>query len=353
MHTYGLLMGILGVILSCVILMYACNTCEQSVNYLARNVKSGIKGALFLAPISSAPELMFMLVMVMTGQPDMIMAGVAVTAGSAIFNGCLIPALSILMGKYEEEGYFKLCRKTLIRDFSFLLIAEFALIFILGQSEFTIPLAGLLVSIYVCYVMYLIKTSGTGSSENYEYESLKYKGNSNVLNIIRFDFNKVLFNDKPLTTKTSWIILALVIVVLFLGCHILAASLELVAVSVGIPMYFAAVTLGAAATSLPDTILSIKESRKGGQDDAVANAAGSNTFDTTIAVGFPALLALIGGATLPIVQDGDVNILRWFIVGSTLAVFAVLYTSANKVTRWTAVPLLAIYGVWIAYLVIM
>lgn len=349
----ALILGIIGTILSCAILMYSCNTCEQVVNYLARNVKAGIKGALFLAPISSAPELMFMLVMVLTGQPEMIMAGIAVTAGSAIFNGCLIPALSILMGKYNEQGYFKLCRKTLFRDFVFLFIAEITLITILGQSQFTMLAAGTLVGIYVTYVLFLIKTSGTGEAESYEYESLEYKGNNKWLSLIRFDFNKFFFKDQPLNTVRAWVILLMVVFVLFIGCHLLAESLEAIATAFGVPLYFTAVTLGAAATSLPDTILSVKESRKGNPDDAVANGFGSNTFDTTIAVGFPALLALIGGATLMIVQDADVNILRWFIVGSTVAVFATLYASANKVTRWTAVPLLAVYGVWITYLVMM
>lgn len=347
---FELTLGVAGTLLSCLILMYACNTCEQSVNYLARNVKSGIKGALFLAPISSAPELMFMLVMALTGQPEMIMAGIAVTAGSAIFNGCLIPGLSILVAKYNEEGYFKLCRKTLIRDFSFLMVAELTLIYILGQSHLTMFFAGLLVAIYVSYVLYLIKTSGTGETEDYEFEKLDYSDNK-IVSLLKFDFNKVLFKDKPLTTAKAWSILGLVVVILFFGCHLLAESLEAVAVAFGVPLYFAAVTLGAAATSLPDTILSMKEARKGGADDAVANGFGSNTFDTTIAVGIPAIIALAGGALLPIVQDGDVNILRWFIVGSTVAVFASLYGCANRVTRWSAIPLFAIYAVWIGYLV--
>ena len=40
----------------------------------------------------------------------------------------------------------------------------------------------------------------------------------------------------------------------------------------GIPSYFTAVVLAAAATSVPDTVLSVKDARKGEYDDAVANA---------------------------------------------------------------------------------
>jgi len=347
-----LLAGILGIFLSCLVIMYTCNTCEQSVNYLARNAKPGIKGALFLAPVSSAPELMFMLAMVLTGNPENITAGVATTAGSAIFNGCLIPALSILMGKYNEQGYFKLCRKTLIRDFSFLLVAELVLIWAISQPFLRIGACSALLGIYIAYVAFLVKTSKDGEAAEYIFEKLEYVSNSRLKDIAQFNFNKVLFKDEPLTTIRAWFILSLVVVILFFACHLLAWSLGAIALFFGVPLYFTAVTLGAAATSLPDTVLSIKEAKKGGQDDSVANAFGSNTFDSTVALAFPALLALVfAGASLPLVQDDQLGILRWFIVGSSIAVFTTLYLSANKVSKKTAYPLLAIYAMWIGYLV--
>eukprot|EP01047_Picozoa_sp_COSAG01_P114438 COSAG01_NODE_43112_length_433_cov_0.772455_1_plen_71_part_01 len=43
--------------------------------------------------------------------------------------------------------------------------------------------------------------------------------------------------------------------------------------------YFTAVILGAAASSVPDTIISYKDAMKGDYDDAIANAIGSNIFD--------------------------------------------------------------------------
>ncbi len=55
----------------------------------------------------------------------------------------------------------------------------------------------------------------------------------------------------------------------------------------GIPLIFVAVVLSAAATSVPDTIISIKDARKGNYDDAVSNALGSNIFDIAFALGCP------------------------------------------------------------------
>jgi cation:H+ antiporter len=337
------------IVLSCFMLMFACNTYEQVADFLGRKMGSGIKGMLILAPGSSAPEIMFLLLMVMTGKPEMIMAGIAVTAGSAIFNGCLIPASSILAAKNVD---FKLDRKMLVSATVFLLLAELTLIYFIQQSHLTFVAAGTLIAIYVLFVIYYLKTNGGGDVDSYEYESLEYKGsNSKLVQFLRSDFNRLVFGDKPFTTMRAWLTLGLVILVLGVGCHILSVGLQDLAVLMGVPLYFTAVTFGAAATSLPDTILSIKEARKGGCDDAVANAIGSNVFDTTIAVGIPTLLALAAGASLPLDQSGDVNVLRWFIVGSTLAVSSILYIAADKVTKATAYKLLGVYAIWIGYLI--
>ena len=43
------------------------------------------------------------------------------------------------------------------------------------------------------------------------------------------------------------------------------------------------VIIAAAATSVPDTILSIKDARKGNYNDAISNALGSNIFDICFA----------------------------------------------------------------------
>ena len=58
----------------------------------------------------------------------------------------------------------------------------------------------------------------------------------------------------------------------------------------GLPPLFVAVIFASMATSVPDTIISVRDAKKGEADDAVANALGSNIFDICFALGFPLFL---------------------------------------------------------------
>ena len=67
---------------------------------------------------------------------------------------------------------------------------------------------------------------------------------------------------------------------------------------------FVALNLASAASSFPDTIISIKDAKKGNYDDAISNALGSNIFDVCFALGFPLFIfTLING---PIVMSEDI-----------------------------------------------
>ena len=57
-----------------------------------------------------------------------------------------------------------------------------------------------------------------------------------------------------------------------------------------LPISIIAVIIAAAATSVPDTILSVKDALKGNYNDAISNAIGSNVFDIGFALGFPVLM---------------------------------------------------------------
>lgn len=72
----------LGIIAACCIaIAKTCDYFENGANYLGRNMSAGSKGALIDALGSSMPELLVNLAFVMTGKPELILAGIAVTAG--------------------------------------------------------------------------------------------------------------------------------------------------------------------------------------------------------------------------------------------------------------------------------
>jgi cation:H+ antiporter len=352
MNTIENLWPFLLIILSCYLLKYACDTFEQAASYLGRNFPPGVKGATVNAIGSSMPEMFVVIACLFWfDDPSLVMVALGVTAGSAIFNGCVIPALSIIMAKDESGKAVKsiqLTKRTLIRDVFWVLTAETALIIFLGFNHFSLWMAVVLNLIYLFYAVHLYidaKRHQEGEDE-YEYEEIDDRGV--FLNIITFNFNTLFFSNKPFTLVSALVVLCLAIAVISGSSHLLVEGVLGSASVLGVPQFFAGLIFGSAASSVPDLMLSVKDAQKGEYEDAVANPLASNTFDTTVAFALP-LLAwfLINGVdSLPLVQDESLTLLRWSIVGITGAVAVSLIFNYKKVTKNVAYFLLALFFVW-------
>lgn len=343
------------IILSCYLLKYACDTFEQAAGYLGRDFPPGVKGATVNAIGSSMPEMCVVIACLFWfDDPSLVMVALGVTAGSAIFNGCVIPALSIIMAK-DEDGksveYIELNKRVLLRDVFWVLTAEIALIIFLGFNSFTIWMAVILNAIYCLYAVNLYfdaKNHVCDDDDEYEYEEIEDKGT--FFNILTFNFNAIFFSNRTFTLTSALIVLSLAIAVISGASHILVEGVLGSAAVLGVPQFFAGLVFGAAASSVPDLMLSIKDAQKGEYEDAVANPLASNTFDTTIAFALPLLAWFIinGVDSLPLVQDGNLTILRWSIVGVTAAVAASLLFNYKKVTKKVAYFLLTMFSIWAA-----
>jgi cation:H+ antiporter len=340
------------IILSCYLLKYACDTFEQAASYLGRNFPPGVKGATVNAIGSSMPEMCVVIACLFWfNDPSLVMVALGVTAGSAIFNGCVIPALSIIMAK-DEDGkaveHIELNKKVLLRDVFWVLTAEVTLIICLGFDSITIGMAVILNVIYCLYAVHLYfdsKSHVVGEDE-YEYEEIADKGI--IANVFSFNFNALLFSNRTFTLTSSLVVLSLAIAVISGASHILVEGVLGSAAVLGVPQFFAGLVFGAAASSVPDLMLSIKDAQKGEYEDAVANPLASNTFDTTIAFALPLLAWFVinGVDSLPLVQDANLTILRWSIVGITVAVAASLLLNYKKVTKKVAYFLLTLFAIW-------
>lgn len=365
-----LITGFLMLATASICIMYACNSLEPVLDYLGRNLSAGAKGALLMAVASSLPEIMVAFAFLFSGNPEMILAGVFVTAGSAIFNICLIPALSIL---YAEDGEgnkvetMQLNRKVLSRDTFWLLTVEAIFIYYLGLSAFTLTMALSLIVVYGLYVIHVIRDSRKSGEtpEPFEFEQIDHEGtNIDILTWLGkcLDFNRVLFNNKTYTTFSALVIGLLSCTVIGISCHYLAESTTMISASLGIPVLIGAAVFAAGATSLPDTILSIGSAKSGDGDDAVANAVGSNIFDTSFAIGLPLLIALTPVGTwlfgfdlaegIPLTHgDAFMDTVRYFVIGSSALAALALIVKANAVGKGTAYTLLSIYAAWVGYLI--
>ena len=112
-----------------------------------------------------------------------------------------------------------------------------------------------------------------------------------------------------------------------------------------------AVVFSAAATSVPDTIISIKDAKKGNYDDAVSNALGSNIFDIAFALGFPILLYnLIHGETMELNHDlltSTKEVWVFLLLATFLAVAIMMI--GKRLTRLKAYLLLGIYAIFLFF----
>lgn len=359
--------SIFTIFLCSILIMYACKPLEQALDYYGRNMSSGAKGSLLLAVASSLPEIMVSLAFVFSGKPELILAGVFVTAGSAVFNILLIPALSILNAR-DSNGIkvdsFCINRSVLSRDTFYLLAIEALFIYMLGLNVFTISMAVVLTLSYFIYTAHVLYDSSKSTDESsYEYEELDHDDTHKSISWIGkvLDFNENLFDNKEFTNLSAFVVVILSASVVGLSCHYLAHATEALSLSLGISVMVGAAIFAAAATSLPDTLLSISAAKKGDYEDAVGNAVGSNIFDTSFAVGLPMIISLIGGGML-IGQDlsdgiiiehlgGFADSVRWIVWGSSALAAGTLLLTARKVTRKTAYFLLSLYALWIVYVV--
>jgi cation:H+ antiporter len=366
MHFEELLISLALITLAGVVIMYASDTFESASNYLGRNMAAGIKGATINAAGSSMPELLTTgIFLFVYDDLDGFSAGVATAAGSAVFNGLIIPALCIFVvaiwgakkdGVVSKVRYIEVDSRSVLRDGIWLVIAEVMLIVFLGDTTLTWVAGAALLSCYIGYFTHLmIHNRRYGLSSGDDADDDDDRGNKSKLRaLLTFDFNALFFDDEPYTTGSAWTVLGAAIVVLGVACLLLAESVIESAQALNIPTYFTAVVLAAAATSVPDTVLSVKDARRGLYDDAVSNALGSNIFDIAVALGLPlfAYSLVFGEVTLSAATGAsaaEVQVLRIVLLWVTVSVVS-LFLVGRKVGLGKATIMLLIYLGWMTWI---
>ena len=113
--------------------------------------------------------------------------------------------------------------------------------------------------------------------------------------------------------------------------------------TIGFSEAIAGVTLLAAATSLPDTLLSVFAARRGDADGAVSNAVGSNSFDILICLGAP--IFIMGGIAVDWSSSWPLLI---FLLASTLTSVTFLFTDWSLSRREAAV----MGGIYVLFMVL-
>ena len=371
----GLLIPLIIISLCCLVIWRAGDGFMVASEYVGRNLSEGVRGATINAIASSMPEVFtsFFFLFVLNDATGF-SGGIGTTAGSAIFNSMVIPAVSIIavisMGAVKK---IEISRKVLFRDGIALIIAEFIFLILISGSSLDWHHGLLLMLVYVVYIVFMFvsmdkKTKAAlmaSAPHEVNNEAEESQGSSSLfLAIITLDLERVFIGKAKINDTRAWFLLVTATMCIAGVCYWLVLACEWLGEKtyevpylgtfegLNIPVMFVALILASAASSFPDTIISIKDAKKGNYDDAISNALGSNIFDVCFALGFPLFVfTLING---PIVMSKDIidlsSELRLLLLLSTVAAL-VIFTTGKYMGRGKAFILLGIYVFFVTYIV--
>ncbi|QZP38387.1 sodium:calcium antiporter [Halobaculum magnesiiphilum] len=286
-----------------------------------------VQGAVIAAIGSSFPELMsVVLAVLLHGNFDL---GVGAIVGSAVFNILVIPGWSALRGRGLRADRDVVYKET---QFYMLAIAVLLLTFSLGviyapqpstnglTSTLTRPLALIPLGLYAVYLF--IQSQDVSDFEAPEV---------NDVNPVR-----------------QWLLLAGSLVAILVGVEALVQAALSLETALGVPSTIWGLTVVAAGTSLPDTVVSVRAAEAGRGPTSLANVLGSNTFDLLVAV--PAGVMLVPGGSVT-VDFGTAVPMVGFLTVATLG-FLVVTRTDLELDRSEAVSLLGLYVVFLIWMVL-
>ena len=371
----GLLIPLIIIALCCLVIWRAGDGFMVASEYVGRNLSEGVRGATINAIASSMPEVFtsFFFLFVLNDATGF-SGGIGTTAGSAIFNSMVIPAVSIIavisMGAVKK---IEISRKVLFRDGIALIIAEFIFLILISGSSLDWHHGLLLMSVYVVYIVFMFASMDKKTKEALVASSPReepvevvegQESSSFFLAVITLDLERVFIGKAKINDTRAWFLLVTATMCIAGVCYWLVLACEWLGEKtyevpylgtfegLDIPVMFVALILASAASSFPDTIISIKDAKKGNYDDAISNALGSNIFDVCFALGLPLFVfTLING---PIVMPEDIidlsSELRLLLLLSTVAALAI-FTTGKYMGRGKAFLLLGIYVFFVTYIV--
>lgn len=277
-----------------------------------------VQGAIVAAVGSSFPELSSaVLATLLHGEFDL---GVGAIVGSAIFNVLVIPAIAGLSSKRLASSRDIVFKESLFYMLSIaviLLVFALAVIYEPVQGErlsgtVTRPLALLPVAVYGLYVF-------IQSIDVAEHQAAE--------------------PPEAMSAWKEWGLLVASLVLIVVAIEGLVRAAIDMGQILGTPSFIWGLTIIAAATSLPDLVVSLKAARAGDGVISLANVLGSNIFDLLVAI--PAGVLIAGAAVVDL--EAAVPMMGVLTV-ATILLFTFLRLDLSLKNRESVVLLLAYAG---------
>lgn len=345
-----------------VVIWRASDGFETASEYIGRHLTDGVRGATINAIASSIPELFTTIFfLLLLKDADGFAGGVGTTAGSAIFNGMIIPALVVItVIMFGIARTIQVSRRVIFRDGIALILCELVLIVILSSYRLFWWHGLLLMLMYGIYVLYMVramrrrqKAAGTepvASPPVFENGSVGEERPSRVRSLLKLDLEALIIGSQPINNRNAWLLLSVATAIIAAACAVLVYACESFGEAVGFPIYFVAVIIAAAATSVPDTIISMRDGMRGNYDDAVSNALGSNIFDICFALGLPLFLYTFFYGPIDLPSGSEVGELRLILLLLTVAAL-LIFILGKKMTLFKASLLIGLYLTFTAYII--
>lgn len=404
MQAIGIIIPLILIIFTCLIIWRACDGFEIASEYIGRNLSDGVRGGTINAISSSLPELFTTLIaLFVLRQEDGFSVGIGTTAGSALFNGMIIPAACILtvVGTVvagQRVTSVHVSTKVVLRDGLALIFCNLILVLLINGTMLHWWHGLILMLLYLTYFGFMLATmSRTGVpsqdtvDDEQDDEEVLPRGPISLLFYWLslgpiLDLEKLFIHDKhreqiKSETWNGWPLLITSASVIAAACWLLVEACRWLGSGesntacphydlfgqklqgLGMPTMFVAVIFASMATSVPDTVMSIRDARDGDYDDAVANALGSNIFDICFALGFPLFLytLLYGPIEMNATVARQSAELRLLLLLLTFIGFLVYFLGKRVITlrgsrcvtmgRGKAIALLTIYICFAFYIV--
>lgn len=350
----NIILSIVLMILSCLIIWRSAAGFEIASDFLGRKLTHGVKGATINAIASSMPEfLSTFFFLFYLGDVNGFSGGLGITAGSSIFNLLVIPAAVIIVVTIRNpKKTIEISKKVIRRDGLVLIVTILVLVLVIDQRLLK-PLHGLiLVMTYLIYLVYMFRDLKRNPATIAEVlTSVREIPDQKVwVKILTLKLECLVIGKKEINRSNAWILLILSTLVMSLGTWILVLGTEMLSDVLNIPILFVAVILSAAASSVPDTVISIQDAKKGNYDDAISNALGSNIFDISFALGLPLLVyTLVYGNIEMQPNIRELSTELWMFLLVTTVLGAIIFNIGKYLNRSKAIIFLMIYVLFVFY----
>jgi cation:H+ antiporter len=284
-----------------------------------------IQGSVIVAIGSSFPELSSVIFTALLGAFDM---GVGAIVGSAIFNILVIPGLAGI----AIDSTLDSSRTLVYKEAQFYMIAVSALVVTFALGVIYYPVPGPTTAGEMTRGLALIPLSLYGLYLFIQWQDVG-------------DHDAGSRNRETTDIWRAWGKLALGLLVILVAVEQLVGAVEGLTRTFAIPEFLAGVTIIAGATSLPDTLVSIRAARDGNGVTSLGNVLGSNTFDLLVAI--PIGVLIVGTVSI---NFATAIPMMGVLTVATILLFTLLRTDLELTTLESYV-LLGAYLLFVAWVV--